>query len=122
MASGFSSEYSILELQTHQINTKSSREKLQIESVIFFSDGAAKDTDVHLLAQSINNLNSAFPSRVYGVLLGKTLDQCVLTDMFGRNLSTRECLLKVVGNEPAKLIGVEDANGLSAAWSDLVNK
>ncbi|MEN9811121.1 MAG: hypothetical protein RLZZ488_2688 [Pseudomonadota bacterium] len=96
--------------------------KLDLESVVFFSDGAAKDRDAGLLEQSIRRLNTAFPSRIYGVLLGQTSDRCVLKDSSGRALQTSECMLKVVGSIPEKLLSVDDANGLAAAWSDLVNK
>ncbi|MEN9826779.1 MAG: hypothetical protein RI953_2524 [Pseudomonadota bacterium] len=107
-------------LQSHDDNLR--QKKLDLESVVFFSDGAAKDKDTGILQESIRRLNSTFSSRVYGVLLGRTNDQCVLRDSNGRNLQTQECMLKVVGNESTKLLSVEDANGLSAAWSDLVNK
>lgn len=96
--------------------------KLDLENVVFFSDGAAKDKDTRLLEESIRNLNSTFPSRIYGVLLGKTRDNCVLKDTSGRFLQTSECMLKVVGNEPVKLLSVDDASGLEAAWAGLVDK
>lgn len=107
-------------LQEHAANLSTG--KLDLESVVFFSDGAAKDRDTGLLEQAIRRLNSAFPSRIYGVLLGQTSDRCVLKDSAGQFLQTSECMLKVVGNVPEKLFGVDDANGLAAAWADLVNK
>jgi hypothetical protein len=99
-----------------------SKKKLDLDSVVFFSDGAARDKDTGILEESIRRLNSTFPSRVYGVLLGSTRDQCVLRDTAGRFLQTNECVLKVVGNSPARLLSVEDAAGLSAAWAELVNR
>lgn len=107
-------------LQGHEENLR--EKKLDMESVVFFSDGAAKDKDSRILEESMRRLNSTFASRVYGVLLGRTNDRCVLKDSTGRNLQTQECMLKVVGNDAAKLLNVDDASGLSAAWADLVNK
>ncbi len=108
-------------LMTHQSNIAT--KKMDMESIVFFSDGAARDSDTRILEESISRLNTTFPNRIYGVLLGKTQDKCVLKDAAnGRSLQTSECMLKVIGNTPARLISVDDASGLSAAWADLVNR
>lgn len=107
-------------LQSHDQNV--SQKKLDLKSVVFFSDGAAKDRDTQALEASIERLNQTFKSRVYGVLLGRTTDKCVLRGPQGQNLQTKECMLKVVGNDTDKLLNVNDASGLSAAWANLVNK
>lgn len=109
-----------LTLQSFETNTAS--KKLDLQSVVFFSDGAAKDTNTDMLEQSISRLNTAFPQRIYGVLLGNTLDKCVLRDSNGRNLQTQECMLKVVGNDSQRLLNVDNAQGLASAWADLVNR
>jgi hypothetical protein len=71
----------------------------------------------------MSQLNSTFPNRIYGVLLGRTQDRCVLKDSAtGRALQTSECMLKVVGNAPARLVSVDAAQDLASAWADLVNK
>lgn len=98
------------------------QKKLDVESIVFFSDGAAKDENTQVLENSIARLNSVFPRRIYGVLLGNTSDKCVLKDAAGRNLQTRDCMMRVVGNESAKLLSVDDASGLEAAWVSLVGK
>jgi hypothetical protein len=108
-------------LQSHSANTN--RKKLDLESVVFFSDGAARDTDSRKLEEAVTQLNTRFQGRIYGVLLGRTQDKCVLKDAAtGRSLQTGECMLKVVGNAPARLLSVDDAGELAAAWADLVNK
>lgn len=95
--------------------------KFDLETTLFFSDGAAKDSPQEL-TDAINKLNSAFPKRVYGILLGKTSDVCTLEDNSGKNLSTEECLLEVVGKDPNKVIQATDAAGLSAAMTSLLQK
>ena len=93
--------------------------KLNLESVLFFSDGAAKD-DQSLLREQIALLNSTFPNRVFGILLGTTSDTCSLTDNSDKPLSTTECLLEVVGKASERLIKAADASGLSAAMTSLI--
>jgi len=95
--------------------------KFNLETTLFFSDGAAKDSRQDL-TDAINKLNSTFPNRVYGILLGKTSDVCELEDNSGKNLSTEECLLEVVGKDPNKVIQATDAAGLSAAMTSLLQK
>jgi hypothetical protein len=95
--------------------------KFDLETTLFFSDGAAKDSPQEL-TDAINKLNSTFPKRVYGILLGKTSDVCTLEDNSGKNLSTEECLREVVGKDPNKVIQATDAAGLSAAMTSLLQK
>ena len=95
--------------------------KFDLETTLFFSDGAAKDSPQEL-TDAINKLNSTFPKRVYGILLGKTSDVCALQDNSGKNLSTEECLREVVGKDPNKVIQATDAAGLSAAMTSLLQK
>jgi hypothetical protein len=94
--------------------------KLDVETNLFFSDGAAKDRPDELEI-AINQLNSEFPKRVFGVLLGSTSDNCKLTKD-GRALSTIECLVKVAGDATDKVIQSNDAAGLSAAMTSLLEK
>lgn len=108
-------------MQSRAANTTG--KKLEMETVLFFSDGAARDSDTEKLEESMSQLNSTFPNRIYGVLLGRTQDRCVLKDSAtGRALQTSECMLKVVGNAPARLVSVDAAQDLASAWADLVNK
>lgn len=97
------------------------QKKLPVESVLFFSDGAARD-EVADLREAIDQLNAKFPQRVYGVLLGQTTDQCSLRTPERIPLTTRECMLEVTGNAPDKLLQVDNADGLVAALTGLVNK
>lgn len=97
------------------------RKKLNLESVLFFSDGAAKDATDELKEQ-IARLNSAFPNRVFGVLLGNTSDSCSLSDDANKPLSTTECLLEVVGKAEQRLIKAADAAGLSNAMKSLLSQ
>ena len=99
----------------------SARKKLDLESVVFFSDGAAKD-DENTLRAAIDKLNNTFPRRTYGVLLGQTNDTCSLTGATGSKLSTADCMALVVGADLSKVLKVGDANGLSEALSGLINK
>ena len=108
-------------LQSRSANILSKR--LDLESVVFFSDGAARDSDSQKLEQAVSQLNVTFQNRIYGVLLGRTQDKCVLREpATGRLLQTSECMLKVVGNSPSRLVSVDDAQDLADAWADLVNK
>lgn len=95
--------------------------KFDLETTLFFSDGAAKDSPEEL-TDAINKLNATFPKRVYGILLGKTSDICTLEDNSGKNLSTEECLREVVGKDTNKVIQATDAAGLSAAMTSLLQK
>lgn len=99
----------------------SSSKKLPLESVLFFSDGAARD-DENPLRQAIAQLNSTFPQRVYGVLLGQTSDKCQLRSSTGTQLSTTECMLEVTGKSTERLLQVDKADGLVNALTGLVNK
>jgi hypothetical protein len=94
--------------------------KLDIETSLFFSDGAARDNPSSLEA-AIADLNSEFPKRVFGILLGNTSDGCSLKES-GRGLTNLECLRKVAGNAPEKVVQTADAAGLSAAMKSLLEK
>ncbi|MBM3380881.1 MAG: VWA domain-containing protein [Betaproteobacteria bacterium] len=94
--------------------------KLEVETSLFFSDGAAKDSPTRLL-DAISELNAEFPKRIFGILLGNTSDQCTLSEG-ARRLSTIECLRKVVGNANEKVVQSDDAAGLSAAMTSLLEK
>lgn len=94
--------------------------KLDLESVLFFSDGAAKDAPEELREQ-IARLNSSFPNRVFGILLGNTSDKCSLSHDANKPLSTTDCLFEVVGKAEQRLIKAADAAGLSNAMKSLLS-
>lgn len=108
-------------LQNYAVNTVQA--KLDVETVLFFSDGAAKDEE-NILRKSILDLNLKFKTRIFGILLGSTTDDCSLKKtIFSQTpMSTRECMEEVVGQVPGRVIQVDDAAGLSNAMVSLLKK
>jgi hypothetical protein len=103
------------------LKSNKTKRKLDLETVLFFSDGAAKD-DEDSLRESIIKLNKEFPKRIYGVLLGETPDHCNLTADNNKQLTTKECLTAVAGNDPDKVLSASDASQLSERMISLLEK
>ncbi|MEY2988373.1 MAG: hypothetical protein RJB13_1894 [Pseudomonadota bacterium] len=97
-------------------------EKMDVETAIFFSDGAARDENTDDLKNAIAEFNSAFPNRAYGVLLGNTEDKCKITNAAGQELTTTECITEVVGGDPNRVVQSANAAKLSETMIQLLSK
>lgn len=111
-----------LELISTELAVQRVKQKFDVETAIFFSDGAAKDLDENRLSQSIQTFNSAFPKRSYAVLLGKTNDNCNITKSDGDKMSTLECITEVVGGDNERVVQSDDASKLSTSMIQLLSK
>lgn len=96
--------------------------KLDLQTVLFFSDGAARDESPEQLKNAISSLNQTFSQRIYGVLLGATTDKCTLETTEGEQMSTTECMMEVAGGASERVIQVETADALAAAITGLIKK
>lgn len=101
--------------------------KMDVESVLFFSDGAANYGEEGELRKLIDDLNKSFPRRVWGLILGnaKILDaqrqnECILRRAGGSKLSAKECMEILVGSDLGKLIQVDSASELSSKLTELL--
>lgn len=111
-----------LEMIATELAVQRVKQKFDVETAIFFSDGAAKDLDENRLSQSIQSFNSAFPKRSYAVLLGKTNDKCNITKSDGDKMSTLECITEVVGGDDKRVVQSDDASKLSTSMIQLLSK
>jgi hypothetical protein len=96
--------------------------KYDVETALFFSDGAANDPTEEELKDAIDKLNNAFPGRLWGVMLGEGTGKCTLTKAGGAKLSAKECMVMLVGADLSKFLLVKSAAGLSAALTGLIEK
>lgn len=100
--------------------------KFDAETALFFSDGAANDPTEEELKEAISSLNTAFPGRLWGILLGdsKTVGNggglCTLKKAGDFQMTADECMFMLVGADPSKLLRVQSATDLSAALTGLI--
>lgn len=113
---------SALELISDELKAQRTIKKLDVETAIFFSDGAAKDPEESELRASIKTFNESFPKRSFGVLLGKTNDVCNIKKDDGEKLSTVECITEVVGGDEQRIVQSADATQLSETMIQLLKK
>lgn len=111
-----------LNLISEELKIQRGLKKLDIETAIFFSDGAARDRDEAELKSAIEKFNESFPKRAYGVLLGKTLDKCNIKNDAGDRLSTFDCVAEVVGSDSSRVVQSENAAKLSETMIQLLKK
>ena len=113
---------SALDLISAQLGEQRGIKKLDVETAIFFSDGAAKDMRESELRESIAKFNASFPKRAYGVLLGETVDRCNIRDASGERLSTIDCIGEVVGGDQTRVVQAANAAKLSETMIQLLKK
>jgi uncharacterized protein YegL len=111
-----------LNLISEQLKTQRELKKMDVETAIFFSDGAAKDEDANELRSAIVEFNKSFPKRAYGVLLGETADTCKIENASGEPLSTIDCITEVVGGDPTRVVQSASAQKLSETMIQLLKK
>lgn len=113
---------SALELISVELGEQRDIKKLDVETAIFFSDGAAKDSSERVLKESIAKFNESFPQRAFGVLLGKTADRCNLKSDTDERLSAIDCIREVVGGDPTRVVQSANAAKLSETMIQLLKK
>ncbi len=100
--------------------------KLDVETALFFSDGAANDPDESELRTSIQKLNANFPRRLWGIILGDASQNqnedslCTLKNEKSKRMTAEECMTAVVGGDQRRLLRVKSAADISSVLVGLI--
>lgn len=100
--------------------------KFDVETALFFSDGAANDPDETELKTSIEKLNANFPRRLWGIILGEaSLNQnedslCILKNNQNKKMTAEECMTAVVGGDQSRILRAKSAADISSALVGLI--